>query len=70
MGDKDRFKWNIKDFMGALQAKVELRTCHSLTSSLGTTIMAVTTHDGDASLVTLVYFSYQSDGLCMLYRKS
>ena len=33
--DKEHLKWNIKDFVDALQAEVELRECHALTSPAG-----------------------------------
>ena len=33
--DKDHLKWNIKDFVDALLAEVELRECHALTSLPG-----------------------------------
>ena len=33
--DKDHMKWNIKDFVDALLAEVELRECHALTSLPG-----------------------------------
>ena len=33
--DKDHLKWNIKDFVDALLAEVELRECHALASLPG-----------------------------------
>ena len=30
--DKEHLKWNVKDFVDALQAEVELRECHDVAS--------------------------------------